>query len=126
VLLLALTLAGIDSLAVMVGLLAVAYSINGVIVPATYVLAMEAHPGLAGTASALIGTLNFVGGAVVVALVAPFADGRPLPMVAGIAACSVAVFALARSTVRTKTRVALDEAGTQVPAPTAPASRPSS
>jgi DHA1 family bicyclomycin/chloramphenicol resistance-like MFS transporter len=64
-----------------------------VIVPSTFVLAMEGHPTLAGTASALIGTMNFAGGAVVVAWVAPFADGTPLPMVTGIAACSVIVFA---------------------------------
>jgi len=43
------------------------------------------HPG---TASALIGTLNFAGGAVVVAMVAPFADGTPRPNVAGLATCS--------------------------------------
>ncbi|MDM0118398.1 multidrug effflux MFS transporter [Variovorax arabinosiphilus] len=94
--LLALTLAGVDRLDVLVGLLLVGYGCNGVIVPATFVLAMEGHPALAGTASALIGTFNFAGGALMVALVAPFADGTPLPMVAGIAVCAVAVFGLSR------------------------------
>lgn len=94
--LLALMLAGVDRLDVMVGLLLVGYGCNGVIVPATFVLAMEGHPALAGTASALIGTFNFAGGALMVALVAPFADGTPLPMVAGIAVCSVGVLALSR------------------------------
>lgn len=95
--LLALTLGGVDRLDVLVGLLLVGYGCNGVIVPATFVLAMEGHPALAGTASALIGTFNFVGGALMVAMVAPFADGSTLPMVAGIAACSVGVFGLSRS-----------------------------
>jgi len=99
-LLLVLTLAGVDRLDVMVGLLVVGYGLNGVIVPSTFVLAMEGHAARAGTASALIGTLNFAGGAVVVALVAPFADGTPLPMVTGIATCSVVVFALGLRTLR--------------------------
>ena len=92
--LLVLTLAGVDRLDVMVVLLFIGYGLNGVIVPSTFVLAMEGHAELAGTASALIGTLNFVGGAVAVALVAPFANSTPLPMLAGIAACSVVVFLL--------------------------------
>ncbi|CAA2100831.1 multidrug effflux MFS transporter [Variovorax paradoxus] len=98
VLLLVLTLAGVDRLGVLVGLLMGLYGLNGVIVPSTFVVAMEAHAARAGTASALLGTLNFVGGAVVVALVSPFADGTPLPMVAGIACCAVAVLLLALRT----------------------------
>jgi len=94
-LLLVLTLAGVDRLSVLVALLMVGYGVNGLIVPATFVLAMEGHASLAGTASALIGTMNFAGGAVMVALVAPFANGKPLPMVAGIAACAAVVFVLA-------------------------------
>ncbi len=99
-LLLVLQLAGVDRLWLMVALLMLGYGLNGIIVPSTFVLAMEGHAALAGAASALIGTLNFAGGAAVVALVAPFADGRPLPMVAGIAACSMAVLALALATLR--------------------------
>jgi DHA1 family bicyclomycin/chloramphenicol resistance-like MFS transporter len=48
----------------------------------------------------LIGTLNFAGSGVVVAVVAPFADGSPLPMVAGITACSAIVFVLGLVTLR--------------------------
>ena len=97
-LLLVLTLAGVDRLAVLVLLLMIGYGLNGLIVPSIFVLAMEGHAALAGTASALIGTMNFAGGAVVVALVAPFADGTPLPMVAGIAGCAAVVFVLALRT----------------------------
>jgi DHA1 family bicyclomycin/chloramphenicol resistance-like MFS transporter len=75
--------------------LLVVYGLNGVIVPSAFVVAMEGHAARAGTASALLGTLNFAGGAVVVALVSPFADGTPLPMVVGIAGCSFAVLVLA-------------------------------
>jgi DHA1 family bicyclomycin/chloramphenicol resistance-like MFS transporter len=108
-LLLALTLAGVDRLAVLVGLLMVAYGLNGVTVPATFVRAMEGHAALAGTASALIGTLNFAGGALVVALVAPFADGTPLPMVAGIVGCAAVVGVLALVTLRPRSEEVRNE-----------------
>ena len=104
-LLLVLTLAGVDRLSVLVALLMIGFGLNGLIVPAAFVLAMEGHAALAGTASALIGTMNFAGGAVMVALVAPFADGRPLPMVAGIAGCAAVVLTLALRTLRPVRRV---------------------
>ncbi|MCC2673367.1 MAG: Bcr/CflA family drug resistance efflux transporter [Ramlibacter sp.] len=58
----ALQLAGVDSLAVMLGLLFVGYGALGLVVPATMVLSMEEHGTIAGTASALGGTLHFVAG----------------------------------------------------------------
>jgi DHA1 family bicyclomycin/chloramphenicol resistance-like MFS transporter len=94
-LLLALTWAGVDRLDVLVALLFIGFGFAGVIVPLTFVLAMAGNPAIAGTASALLGTLNFAGGAVVVAVLAPFADGTPFPMVAGIATCAVIVFVVA-------------------------------
>ena len=100
VMLLALVLAGVDRLWVMTGFLLVAYGLNAVLVPSSFVLAMEGHAEFAGTSSALIGTLNFAGGALAAALVAPFADGAPLPMLAGIAACSTAMAAVALRTLR--------------------------
>jgi len=80
--------------------LLIGYGLNGVIVPSTFVLAMEGHAQLAGSASALIGTLNFAGGALAMVLVAPFAGGTPLPMVVGIATCSLIVLGLALRTLR--------------------------
>lgn len=90
-LLLALILVGVDMLAIVIVLLAVVFGFMGFILPSTFVLAMERHAVRAGTASALIGTLNFAGGAVAVAAVSPFINGTPLPMVAGIAACTLIV-----------------------------------
>jgi len=86
---------GIDSLAMMVVGLAIGFGINGVIVPSTFVLAMERHATRAGSASALIGTFNFAGGAAVVAMVSAFADGTALPMLAGICTCALIAFGLA-------------------------------
>ncbi|HVJ41626.1 MAG TPA: multidrug effflux MFS transporter [Dongiaceae bacterium] len=90
-LLLLLILAGIDMLALVVVLLAAIFGFMGFILPSTFVLAMERHASRAGTASALIGTMNFAGGAAAVAAVSPFINGTPLPMVAGITACSIIV-----------------------------------
>jgi DHA1 family bicyclomycin/chloramphenicol resistance-like MFS transporter len=90
-LLLALILAGIDALPLVVVLLAAVFGFMGFILPSTFVLAMERHAARAGTASALIGTMNFAGGAAAVATVSPFINGTPLPMISGIAGCAVIV-----------------------------------
>ena len=77
------------SLPVLTALLVVVYGCNGVLIPSLFVLAMEGHPSLAGSAYALIGTMNFAGGALIIAAAAPFADGRPLPMVVGVVCCTM-------------------------------------
>ncbi len=97
-LLFALNLAGVDQLAVMIGLLFVGYGFLGIVVPTTAVLALEEHGSIAGTASALMGTLQFVTGAVAMGVTGVFADGSARPMLAGIAACAVVAFVLARVT----------------------------
>jgi len=90
-LLLALTLAGVDRLEVLVALLFVAYGCLGLVAPTVPVLALDRHGAIAGTASALIGTVQMVCGALVMALVSALgghAHGA-LPMVAGVAGCAL-------------------------------------
>jgi DHA1 family bicyclomycin/chloramphenicol resistance-like MFS transporter len=94
VMLLTLNLLGIDRLDVMLALLFVGYGFLGLVVPTTAVLALDAHGAIAGTASALMGTLQFLTGAVVMAIVGLFADGSARPMLAGIAGCAVIAWAL--------------------------------
>lgn len=98
VLLLVLNLSGIDRLDVLIGLLFLGYGFLGLVMPTTAVLALEEHGAIAGTASALMGTLQFVTGAAVMALVGVFVDGSARPMVIGIASSAVIAFVL---TVRT-------------------------
>jgi MFS transporter, DHA1 family, multidrug resistance protein len=106
---------GVDSLAVLAALLFVGYGFLGLVIPTTSVLAMEEHGAIAGTASALMGTLHFGIGAVAMAVSGLFFDGTPLPMVAGIATCSVIAFTLAQVTLGARRRpVAVTEA--EVPA----------
>jgi MFS transporter, DHA1 family, multidrug resistance protein len=96
----ALTLAGVDSLAVLMALLFLAFAGLGLVIPATMVLALEEHGPIAGMASALGGTLQFVSGAVVIVIVSFFFDGTALPMVTAIAACALGAFVLAQITLR--------------------------
>ncbi len=78
-------LAGGDRLAVLLGLYFVASGFMGLVIPTTSVLALEKHGAIAGTASALLGTLQMLGGALAMGIVSLFANGQPLPMVMGMA-----------------------------------------
>ena len=103
--LLAVNLLGFDQLPVMLALLFVGFGFLGLVIPTTAVLALDNHGRIAGTASALMGTLQFVVGAVVMATVGLFVDGTARPMLAGIAACAVIAFAMAQITLgRTSAR----------------------
>ena len=100
VLLLAIFLAGVDSLAVLGTLMFIAFAFLGLVIPTTGVLAMEANGKIAGTASALMGTLQTISGAVVMGVVARFFNGTAMPMVIGFAVCGVAAFVLTQLTIR--------------------------
>ncbi|WP_055045121.1 multidrug effflux MFS transporter [Devosia sp. A16] len=94
-------LAGIDSMWVLSGLMFIAFGFLGLVLPTTGVLAMEEHGEFAGTASALMGTLQMVLGAVVMGIVGAFHDGTAIPMVLGFAACAILAFILTQVTIRT-------------------------
>jgi DHA1 family bicyclomycin/chloramphenicol resistance-like MFS transporter len=89
---------GLDSLEVLAALLFVGYGFVGLVIPTTSVLAMDDHGEIAGTASALMGTLQFAIGAVAMGVAGVFFDGTPLPMVAGIALCAVITFVVTQTT----------------------------
>jgi DHA1 family bicyclomycin/chloramphenicol resistance-like MFS transporter len=91
----ALNLAGVDALAPMIGVLMIGFGFLGLVVPATSVMALDHHGEIAGAASALMGTLQMVGGAVVIALMGLAVDGTARPMLAGIAAAALITWLLA-------------------------------
>jgi DHA1 family bicyclomycin/chloramphenicol resistance-like MFS transporter len=95
-LLFVLTLAGVDSVEVLMGLLFVGYGFLGLVMPTTTVLALDDHGPIAGAASALMGTLQFAVGVLAMAVVGYFSNGTVLPMVTGIAGCAFAAFLLAQ------------------------------
>ena len=78
-------LSGGDELAVLLVLYFVASACMGLVIPTTSVLALEEHGAIAGTASALLGTLQMLIGAAAMGVVGLFANGEPLPMVVGMA-----------------------------------------
>jgi DHA1 family bicyclomycin/chloramphenicol resistance-like MFS transporter len=88
--------AGSDRLSVMAVLLFIGYSFLGVMLPNATVLALERHGAIAGTASALLGTVQMTGATLVMGGAGIFANGKPLAMVGGIAACALAAFGLVR------------------------------
>jgi len=94
VLLLGYYLAGGDQLEVLIGLYFVASAFMGLVIPSTSVLALEDHGAIAGTASALLGTLQMLTGAVLMAVSGPFIGGKPLPMVVGMAGGAFIALAL--------------------------------
>lgn len=99
-LLLLLFLAGVDALPVLLVLLFVGYGFLGLIIPTSAILALEDHGAMAGTASALMGTLQFATGALVMALTGLFVDGTGLPMVAGIAGSAAIAWLFVRGTLK--------------------------
>lgn len=99
-LLLAQNLLGLDRLDVLIVLMLVGFGFLGLVVPATSVLALEAHGAIAGTASALMGTLQLATGALVMAVVSRFVDGSPLPMIGGIAGSALVALGMAWATLR--------------------------
>jgi DHA1 family bicyclomycin/chloramphenicol resistance-like MFS transporter len=65
--------------------------------PNTTALAMAPHGAIAGSASALLGTLQFVLGATAGALVGALGNGTAVPFAAVIAACGLGAFLVHRT-----------------------------
>lgn len=91
---------GVDRLDVLAVMMFIASGFLGLVIPSTAVLALEEHGEIAGTASALMGTLHFAAGAGAVALVGLVVDGTAFPMVVGIAACALITFVLTEAILR--------------------------
>ncbi|NIX78283.1 multidrug effflux MFS transporter [Microvirga terricola] len=95
-----LTLGGIDNAYVLWGLLFAAFGSLGLVIPSTAVLALESHGPVAGTASALMGTLQLGTGATAIVLVSAFFDGTSRSMVTAIAVCGLTAFTLSRTVLK--------------------------
>lgn len=102
--LLALTLSGVDSLFVLMGLLFAGNSCLGLVIAPTMVMALDDHGDMAGLASSLGGTLQMVAGGAMIVATSPFFDGTALPMVSAIALCAVMSLLLSLVTLRARRR----------------------
>ncbi len=96
----AVTAAGVDNLAVLIGLLFTSFAFLGLVIPSTMVLALDDHGPIAGIASALGGTLQMLAGGAVIAVASLFFDGTALPMVTIIALCACGALLLSFVTLR--------------------------
>jgi DHA1 family bicyclomycin/chloramphenicol resistance-like MFS transporter len=91
---------GVEALPVMLVLLFIGFGFLGLIVPASAILALDSHGPIAGTASALMGTLQFGTGALMIAISGQVANGAGLPMIACIAGASAMTWLFAQTTLR--------------------------
>jgi len=92
---------GVDNIWVLAAFMFIAFGFLGLVLPTTGVLAMEDHGENAGTAAALMGTLQMVMGSVSMGIVGAFHNGTAMPMVIGFAICAVLAFVLTQITIRT-------------------------
>jgi MFS transporter, DHA1 family, multidrug resistance protein len=99
-------LTGGDELTVLIALYFIASAFMGLVIPTTSVLALDKHGAIAGTASALLGTLQMLTGAVMMGLAGLFNDGRPLSMVIGMTAGPLIALALTWGTLGMRQTVA--------------------
>lgn len=91
-----LALLRVDSLPATAALLFIEIACMGCILPIGSMLALERHGTIAGSASALMGSLQFAIGALASALVGAVFNGTSLPMAGTIAGCAALSFLLSR------------------------------
>jgi DHA1 family bicyclomycin/chloramphenicol resistance-like MFS transporter len=84
----------------LIALLFVCLSGCGIIFPNVAALIMEPFGEVAGSASALLGTVQFGVAAGMGALVGVFHNGTAVPMTAGVAVCALAGLAIVKTAVR--------------------------
>ncbi len=92
---------GVGGIAVIVGAVFVFFSMNGIIASTSTVCALDAVPNVAGSASALMGALQYGSGIISSLLLALFSDGTPWTM-GWIIALFTAASALMALTVQLK------------------------
>jgi DHA1 family bicyclomycin/chloramphenicol resistance-like MFS transporter len=100
----AVVMAGIDSVFVLGGFMFVAFGFLGLVLPSTGVLAMEEQGDIAGSASALMGTVQMIVASVVMGIVGAFGDGTARPMVIAFAACAILAFVITQLTLGARPR----------------------
>ena len=96
--LLALFVAGFDSIWVLGVLMFIAFGFLGLVLPSTSVLAMEEQGAIAGSASSLMGTIQMIIAAGVMGIVGAFTNGTAMPMVVAFAICAVLAFTITQLT----------------------------
>ncbi len=102
----ALNAAGLNGLPTMIVMLMIGFGFLGLVIPTTSVMALDHHGEIAGAASALMGTIQMVAGALVIALMGLVSSGGARPMLVGIAVVALLTWALAWLSLRGEPRPA--------------------
>jgi len=89
-----------NNLPLMMGLLFIGFGFRGLLLPAAGVLSLEDHGAVAGSASALLGAIQMITGAISMALSGVFADHTPAPMLIAIAISALAALTVALWTLK--------------------------
>lgn len=90
-----LVMSGVASFPILVTMLLITYAFLGLVLPTSMVLALEEHGPIAGTASALGGTLQMGAGAVAMAIVSAVFNNTPVPLASAIVLCAMVAATLA-------------------------------
>lgn len=85
---------GADHIGLLIGFYFAASACFALVVPNTAVLALDRHGPIAGTASALLGTLQMLTGALCMGLASLFTDGSPLRMITATFLCACVALAI--------------------------------
>jgi len=93
--LLALTLAGLDDLMALMAMLFAIFACLGLTLPPIMVMLLDEHGPIAGSVSALSGTVQMMVGGAVIGVLSQFVDGSALPMVTAIALCALGAATIA-------------------------------
>ncbi len=93
--LLALTLAGLDELMALMAMLFAIFACLGLTLPPIMVMLLDEHGPIAGSVSALSGTVQMMVGGAVIGILSQFVDGSALPMVSAIALCALSAATIA-------------------------------
>jgi DHA1 family bicyclomycin/chloramphenicol resistance-like MFS transporter len=87
---------GVPSIWVLTLLLSLVVPVVQGLIPNTNTMAMQPVPHVAGTASALIGTITTGGGAAIGMITTSAYDGTTRPMAVGLSACMITAFVFVR------------------------------
>ncbi|HVY51414.1 MAG TPA: multidrug effflux MFS transporter [Devosia sp.] len=96
----AVYLSGVDSVFVLGGFMFVAFGFLGLVLPSTSVLAMEEQGEIAGSASAMMGTIQMIIASVAMSITGAFSDGTARPMVVAFALCALVALSITFATLR--------------------------
>ncbi|WP_444935102.1 multidrug effflux MFS transporter [Microbulbifer sp. JTAC008] len=101
--------AGFDHLVLLICMLIVCNMFLGLVLPTAFILSMERHGPIAGTASALAGTMQLSIGAVAILITSLVFNGTPESLAGVIAVCGILAFVVSWLVLRNVVSITADQ-----------------